>query len=114
MNDSDASPRSSQPETVLPGVAPSVVGASAILETHDTEHRDDAMPYEGLMAVPGRAEGGMSSWEFFDKLLGECHVVGTPGSGFGPAGEGFFRLSAFGHRENVEKAVSSITENLAI
>ena len=61
-----------------------------------------------------KTPGGMSSWEFFDKLLGECHVVGTPGSGFGPAGEGFFRLSAFGHRENVEKAVSSITENLAI
>ena len=56
----------------------------------------------------------MTSWEFFDKLLNECHVVGTPGSGFGPAGEGFFRLSAFGHRENVESAVLSITENLKI
>ena len=33
--------------------------------------------------------GGISSWDFFDKLLNECHVVGTPGSGFGPAGEGF-------------------------
>ncbi len=57
---------------------------------------------------------GLSSWDFFDKLLNECHVVGTPGSGFGPAGEGFFRLSAFGHRENVEKAVSSIKEKLKI
>lgn len=57
---------------------------------------------------------GLSSWGFFDKLLNECHVVGTPGSGFGPAGEGFFRLSAFGHRENVEKAVGSIKENLQI
>lgn len=59
-----------------------------------------------------KAPGGLSSWNFFDKLLNECHVVGTPGSGFGPAGEGFFRLSAFGHRENVERAVRSIKENL--
>ncbi len=59
-----------------------------------------------------KAPGGLSSWDFFDKLLNECHVVGTPGSGFGPAGEGFFRLSAFGHRENVERAVRSIKENL--
>ncbi len=61
-----------------------------------------------------KAPGGLTSWEFFDKLLNECHVVGTPGSGFGPAGEGFFRLSAFGHRENVEAAVSSIKMNLKI
>jgi len=61
-----------------------------------------------------KTPGGLSSWDFFDKLLNECHVVGTPGSGFGPAGEGFFRLSAFGHRENVEKAVSSIIEKLQI
>lgn len=61
-----------------------------------------------------KTPGGISSWDFFDKLLNECHVVGTPGSGFGPAGEGFFRLSAFGHRENVEKAVSSIKERLQI
>ncbi len=51
---------------------------------------------------------GMSSWEFFDKLLQECFVVGTPGSGFGPSGEGYFRLSAFGERSTVEKAVSRI------
>ena len=61
-----------------------------------------------------KTPGGISSWDFFDKLLNECHVVGTPGSGFGPAGEGFFRLSAFSHRENVEKAVSSIKEKLQI
>jgi len=53
---------------------------------------------------------GMSSWDFFDKLLDECHVVGTPGSGFGPSGEGYFRLSAFGSRENVEAAVERIKE----
>jgi LL-diaminopimelate aminotransferase len=51
---------------------------------------------------------GMTSWDFFDKLLNECHVVGTPGSGFGPSGEGYFRLSAFGDRANVETAVERI------
>lgn len=61
-----------------------------------------------------KTPGNLSSWEFFDKLLSECHVVGTPGSGFGPAGEGFFRLSAFGHRENVEAAVASIKDNLVL
>jgi len=53
---------------------------------------------------------GMSSWDFFDKLLTECHVVGTPGSGFGPSGEGYFRLSAFGDKENVVKAVDRIKQ----
>ncbi|OGR05993.1 MAG: LL-diaminopimelate aminotransferase [Deltaproteobacteria bacterium RIFOXYD12_FULL_53_23] len=53
---------------------------------------------------------GLKSWAFFDKLLNECHVVGTPGSGFGPSGEGFFRLSAFGSRENVQEAVRRIQE----
>lgn len=51
---------------------------------------------------------GLSSWDFFDKLLNECHIVGTPGSGFGPSGEGYFRLTAFGDRENIEEAVSRI------
>ncbi|MBO93452.1 MAG: LL-diaminopimelate aminotransferase [Opitutales bacterium] len=59
-----------------------------------------------------KAPGVLGSWDFFDKLLRECHVVGTPGSGFGPSGEGFFRLSAFGHREDVEQAVASIQQNL--
>ena len=53
---------------------------------------------------------GMTSWDFFDKLLNECFVVGTPGSGFGPSGEGYFRLSAFGERENVAEAVKRIVE----
>jgi LL-diaminopimelate aminotransferase len=55
---------------------------------------------------------GLASWDFFDKLLNECHVVGTPGGGFGPSGEGFFRLSAFGNRENVIEAVDRIKGNL--
>ena len=50
----------------------------------------------------------LSSWEFFDRLLGEAHVVGTPGAGFGPAGEGYFRLSAFNSRANVEEAIARI------
>ena len=57
-----------------------------------------------------KAPQGMSSWDFFDKLLNECHVVGTPGSGFGPSGEGYFRLSAFGERGKVETAVQRIRE----
>ncbi len=51
---------------------------------------------------------GVSSWDFFDTLLGKAHVVGTPGSGFGPAGEGYFRLSAFGERSSVIEAVERI------
>ncbi|MBN1140697.1 MAG: LL-diaminopimelate aminotransferase, partial [Deltaproteobacteria bacterium] len=60
-----------------------------------------------------KTAGGLSSWAFFDKLLTECHVVGTPGSGFGPSGEGYFRLSAFGDRANIEEAVERIRKQLA-
>ena len=52
----------------------------------------------------------MSSWDFFDFLLQRANVVGTPGSGFGAAGEGYFRLSAFNSRENVEKAMKRIVK----
>ncbi|NOX55634.1 MAG: LL-diaminopimelate aminotransferase [Planctomycetes bacterium] len=51
---------------------------------------------------------GTDSWEFFDQLLERAHLVGTPGSGFGAAGEGYFRLSAFNSRENVEEAVARL------
>ena len=51
---------------------------------------------------------GMTSWEFFDYLLEGANVVGTPGSGFGPSGEGFFRLTAFGSYENTKEAVERI------
>jgi len=61
-----------------------------------------------------KTPGGIDSWSFFDKLLSECHVVGTPGAGFGPSGEGYFRLSAFGHRSNIETSVASIHENLKL
>lgn len=52
---------------------------------------------------------GLTSWDFFDKLLSQCHVVGTPGSGFGAAGEGYFRISAFNSRDNVNEAMARIT-----
>jgi LL-diaminopimelate aminotransferase len=60
-----------------------------------------------------KTSGGMSSWEFFDKLLAEAHVVGTPGAGFGPSGERYFRLSAFGNRENIEEAVARIRNKIS-
>lgn len=52
-----------------------------------------------------KTPGNATSWDFFDRLLSQAHLVGTPGSGFGAAGEGYFRLSAFNSRENVEEAV---------
>jgi LL-diaminopimelate aminotransferase len=55
-----------------------------------------------------RVPEGITAWQFFDRLLTQANVVGTPGSGFGSCGEGYFRLSAFGFRENVEEAVERI------
>ncbi len=57
---------------------------------------------------------GLTSWEFFDKLLMEARVVGTPGCGFGIAGEGYLRLTSFGHRADIKKAVESIQKNLKL
>lgn len=53
---------------------------------------------------------GMKSWDFFDKLLTEANVVGTPGVGFGPSGEGYFRLTGFGTKENTREAIRRIKE----
>ena len=64
-------------------------------------------PYSWLK-VPGDG----TSWEFFDLLLDTTKVVGTPGSGFGPSGEGYFRLSAFGERDRIEEAIARIKEHL--
>lgn len=55
-----------------------------------------------------RTPDGMSSWQFFDRLLDQCRVAGTPGSGFGPSGEGYFRLTAFGRYEDTLRAVDRI------
>jgi len=60
-----------------------------------------------------RTPGGLSSWACFDRLLAEASVVCTPGSGFGAAGEGYVRLSAFNSRENVEEAIRRVTKAFA-
>jgi LL-diaminopimelate aminotransferase len=60
-----------------------------------------------------RTRDNATSWEFFDALLTKAQVVGTPGAGFGPAGEGYFRLSAFNSRANVEEAISRIKKVFA-
>ena len=77
--------------------------------------------YEGLKSAGYNVSGGvnapyiwlqtpdkMTSWEFFDYLLDKANVVGTPGSGFGPSGEGYFRLTSFGSYENTLEAVERI------
>lgn len=74
-----------------------------------TVHGGVNAPYIWL-ATPNK----MNSWAFFDKLLTETHVVGTPGVGFGPAGEGYFRLSAFGIKEKIEEALERIKTKLKI
>jgi LL-diaminopimelate aminotransferase len=56
---------------------------------------------------------GLSSWDCFDQLLQRAHVVGTPGSGFGPSGEGFFRISAFNSHDNVDEAIERIKKAFA-
>jgi LL-diaminopimelate aminotransferase len=61
-----------------------------------------------------KTPAGLTSWEFFDKLLQTVNVVGTPGSGFGAAGEGYLRISAFNSRENVEVAMQRITEKFSM
>ena len=55
-----------------------------------------------------RTPAGLSSWDFFDRLLAEAHVVGVPGSGFGPSGEGYFRVTAFGSPAESAEAVKRI------
>jgi len=87
-----------------------------------TYYQDNArIIREGLLAMGWSVFGGknapyiwlktpnnLSSWDFFDLLLNKAGVVGTPGSGFGPAGEGYFRLTAFGSAENTAAAIERI------
>ena len=76
----------------------------------------DGLKSVGLKAYGGinapyiwlKTPDGISSWEFFDKLLTEYNIVGTPGAGFGPCGEGYLRLTAFGSRENTLAAIRRI------
>jgi LL-diaminopimelate aminotransferase len=80
---------------------------------------------DGLRAAGFRVYGGenapyiwvktppdLDSWSFFDRLLTDAHVVGTPGVGFGPSGEGYFRFTAFGRRDQTEEAVERIRTRL--
>ena len=79
--------------------------------------RDMGMDVYGGVNAPYvwlKTPNGQSSWDFFDKLLNEAHIAGTPGSGFGAAGEGYFRISAFNSRENVDEAMSRIRSQLSI
>ena len=59
-----------------------------------------------------KTPNALTSWQFFDELLTKAHVVCTPGSGFGSAGEGYIRLSAFNSHENVDEALRRVTANL--
>lgn len=61
-----------------------------------------------------KTPNNMNSWAFFDKLLEEANILGTPGSGFGPSGQGYFRLTAFGSRENTEKAMERFKTRLKL
>lgn len=61
-----------------------------------------------------KTPNGMDSWAFFDKLLNEAHIIGTPGSGFGPSGQGYFRLTAFGNTENTVEAVERFKTRLKL
>lgn len=85
--------------------------------------KNAAVIYDGLSEMGYTVSGGinapyiwlktpdnMSSWEFFDYLLEKANVVGTPGSGFGPSGEGYFRLTAFGSYENTVAAIERIRQ----
>lgn len=85
--------------------------------------RNATVIYEGLKGAGYSVSGGvnapyiwletpkgMTSWEFFDALLERANVVGTPGAGFGPSGEGYFRLTAFGSYENTVAAIERIRE----
>lgn len=78
--------------------------------------RNGMLVYGGINApyVWIRVPKGSSSWEFFDRLLNDFHIVGTPGSGFGAAGEGYFRLSAFNSRENIERAMERLGSGLTV
>ena len=67
-----------------------------------------------LLIVWVKTPDGMSSWDLFDQLLEKSHIVGTPGSGFGAAGEGYFRLSAFNSLENTQTAIERIQKSLAV
>ena len=61
-----------------------------------------------------KAPGEVNSWKFFEQMLYEANVVGTPGVGFGPSGEGYIRLTAFGERADCEEAMKRIRKMVAL
>lgn len=100
-------------------------GKVQVRATIDYYLRNASTMLSGLRAVGLEAYGGVNSpyiwlktpagvtsWEFFDKLLNEANVVGTPGAGFGPAGEGYLRLTAFGTYEDCLEAMDRIAKNI--
>lgn len=76
-----------------------------LLEAGFTVYGGENAPYVWV-----KTKNNMSSWDFFDMILNETGVVGTPGSGFGPSGEGYFRFSAFADRANVVEAMDKIQQ----
>ena len=99
----------------------SAQGQKEIHDTIDYYKENAAIMLRGLRDAGFEAYGGidspyvwlktpdgMTSWEFFDALLDRCQVAGTPGSGFGPSGEGYFRLTAFNTHENTRRAMERI------
>lgn len=98
-------------------------GRSQVRETIGYYMENARLMREGLTAVGLQVYGGvdapyiwfktpdgMGSWQFFEKLLHECHLVSTPGVGFGPAGEGYIRLTAFGRREDCQEAMRRLKQ----
>ena len=96
-------------------------GKKQIRETLAYYQKNARVIYDGLIDAGFECYGGVNSpyvwlkvpngytsWEFFDELLEKCQVVGTPGSGFGPSGEGYFRLTAFGNDEKTVEAIERI------
>ncbi len=98
-------------------------GIRQVRETVDYYMRNSRLLLEGVRSAGLKAFGGenspyvwiktpegMDSWQFFDRMLSDLHIAGTPGVGFGPAGEGYFRLTAFNTYENTLRAVERIKE----
>ncbi len=90
-------------ETIAGYLANAKIILNGLKEIGVTAYGGANSPYVWL-----KTPGEMTSWDFFDKLLKEANVVGTPGSGFGSAGEGYFRLTAFNTKENTEKAIERL------
>lgn len=90
------------------------MGSAEIIRKGLSESGLEVFGGENAPYIWAKTPDGLDSWEFFDKLMKEAHVVGTPGSGFGSRGEGFFRLSAFGDRDLVKEAVKRIKKKLEV